>query len=106
MSVGDDVWFDRFLGGFYEAQHSHLATLGYDSAGRLFRISKDGTPAGASADDPFVKIERARAIAQAWGSRLEEIGNAGHVNGDAGFGPWPEGSMAFAQFLSKLPDPS
>ena len=58
MAVGDDVWFDRFLGAFYEAQHSHLATLGYDSAGRLFRISKDGAPAGASSDDPFARAAR------------------------------------------------
>ncbi len=45
----------------------------------------------ASTDDPFGTIERTRALAAAWGSRLEEIGARGHVNTDAGFGPWPEG---------------
>ena len=29
-------------------------------------------------------------------------GQAGHINTDSGYGPWPEGSMAFAQFLSRL----
>ena len=58
MTVGDHVWFDRFLGGFYKSQHSHLATLGYDSVGHLFRISKDGAPAGASDDDPFARTAR------------------------------------------------
>ncbi|MGO4837655.1 alpha/beta hydrolase, partial [Rhizobiaceae sp. 2RAB30] len=27
---------------------------------------------------------------------------AGHINSEAGYGPWPEGSMTFAQFLSRL----
>jgi hypothetical protein len=45
----------------------------------------------ASTDDPFVKPERAAAMARAWGSRLVTLEHAGHVNADAGFGPWPEG---------------
>ncbi len=55
-----------------------------------------------STDDPFVKIERAREIAAAWGSRLVEIGAAGHVNGDAGFGEWPEGLKLLEQFCVAL----
>jgi hypothetical protein len=45
----------------------------------------------ASADDPFTTPERARHFAQAWGSELVELGQAGHVNTPAGFGPWPAG---------------
>ena len=43
----------------------------------------------ASTDDPFVTRERAQAFAAAWGGRHVEIGAAGHVNADSGFGPWP-----------------
>lgn len=58
MTVGDVAWFDRFLGNFYAVQHSHLATLGYDSTGRLFRISKNGKPDGADENDPFARAAR------------------------------------------------
>lgn len=45
----------------------------------------------ASSDDPFVDLRRAREYAAAWGARLVEAGPCGHLNADAGFGPWPEG---------------
>ena len=45
----------------------------------------------ASGDDPFVSLERATAFAEAWGSRLVTLPRGGHINADAGFGPWPEG---------------
>lgn len=55
---GDVVWWDRHLGGFYEAQSKLPITLGYDDAGNLFRISKNGGPAGADAADPFARSAR------------------------------------------------
>jgi uncharacterized protein len=45
----------------------------------------------ASKDDPLVSLDRAAAFARAWGSRLVTLADAGHVNADAGYGPWPEG---------------
>jgi predicted alpha/beta hydrolase family esterase len=59
----------------------------------------------ASGDDPFVSIARARSFAQAWGSKLVEIGAAGHVNGDAGYGPWPQGEQLLEQFCAGLSRP-
>ena len=56
----------------------------------------------ASRNDPYCAFEVAQDIAAAWGSLFMDAGEAGHINADAGFGPWPEGSMAFAQFLSRL----
>lgn len=56
----------------------------------------------ASADDPYVGIERARGFARAWGSRLVEIGNAGHVNEAAGYGAWPEGERLLEEFCCDL----
>ncbi len=45
----------------------------------------------ASRNDPFSEFARAEALAAAWGSRLVDVGEQGHVNADAGFGPWPDG---------------
>jgi predicted alpha/beta hydrolase family esterase len=56
----------------------------------------------ASTDDPYASIDRSRAFAQAWGSKLIEIGNAGHINADTGYGPWPEGEQMLEAFCSTL----
>jgi prephenate dehydrogenase len=45
----------------------------------------------ASSNDPFCSMDRARELAHNWGSRLVDIGAAGHINGDSGLGDWPEG---------------
>lgn len=45
----------------------------------------------ASTDDPYVTRARAETFSQAWGSELVWIENAGHINGQTGYGPWPEG---------------
>ena len=36
-------------------------------------------------------MARAAAFAAAWGSRLVTLDRAGHINAEAGYGPWPEG---------------
>jgi len=45
----------------------------------------------ASDNDPYCSLERARVLADAWGSRLSIVEGAGHINAQAGFGPWPDG---------------
>ena len=45
----------------------------------------------ASTNDPYVTEARAMQLAQAWGSDFVSIGEAGHINTDAGFGAWEEG---------------
>jgi predicted alpha/beta hydrolase family esterase len=52
----------------------------------------------ASADDPWVTIERAEYFATSWGSELINIGNAGHINATSGYGEWPQG----LELLKKL----
>lgn len=49
----------------------------------------------ASANDPFGSSAFARRCATAWGSRFVDIGEAGHINVDSGFGEWPEGYALF-----------
>jgi predicted alpha/beta hydrolase family esterase len=56
----------------------------------------------ASTNDPFSTLERSRAFARAWGSRLIEIGDAGHINGDSGYAPWPEGEAMLDEFCRTL----
>lgn len=56
----------------------------------------------ASRNDAYCSYDKAEAMADAWGSLLIDAGEAGHINTDSGYGPWPEGSMTFARFLSNL----
>lgn len=56
----------------------------------------------ASSNDPYATMESSAEFASAWGSVLVEAGEAGHINTASGHGPWPEGIMRFAGFLSKL----
>ncbi len=55
-----------------------------------------------SQNDPYCSFETAEDIAAAWGSFFIDAGEAGHIDEKSGYGPWPEGSMAFASFLSRL----
>jgi len=57
----------------------------------------------ASRNDPFGSYEHAGDMANAWGSELVDAGESGHLNAESGHGPWPEGIMVFAHFLSRLP---
>jgi predicted alpha/beta hydrolase family esterase len=43
----------------------------------------------ASTDDPLARYDRVVEFAAAWGSRLVNLGDVGHLNPAAGYGPWP-----------------
>lgn len=45
----------------------------------------------ASTNDPYGSLAHAQTCAAAWGSRLVDIGAAGHINASSGLGQWPEG---------------
>jgi predicted alpha/beta hydrolase family esterase len=45
----------------------------------------------ASTNDPWVSMDRARYFASNWGSRLVDIGEAGHINAASGHFKWKEG---------------
>ena len=55
----------------------------------------------ASTDDPYVTPERAEIFSQAWGSELVWLENAGHINGQTGFGPWPEGLRLLSSLMEE-----
>ncbi len=56
----------------------------------------------ASRNDPYCAFDVAEDIAGAWGSLFIDAGEAGHLNAESGHGPWPEGSLTFAKFLTQL----
>jgi len=43
----------------------------------------------ASRNDPLAEYDRVTSLARAWGSRLIDLGNVGHLNPASGFGEWP-----------------
>ncbi|WP_299504493.1 alpha/beta fold hydrolase [Cypionkella sp.] len=45
----------------------------------------------ASRNDPWMRFHRARQLADAWRADVIDVGFAGHINVESGFGPWPEG---------------
>ena len=55
----------------------------------------------ASADDPFVTLERAAEFATAWGSAFVNVGYAGHINSASGFGDWPQGLALLRKLQSE-----
>lgn len=58
----------------------------------------------ASRNDETCRFERAREFATAWGSTLVDAGNAGHLNTDAGYGPWPVGEALLADLIASTAD--
>lgn len=54
----------------------------------------------ASTNDYYVRFERAQQFAKAWGSKLVDIGDAGHINVAAGFGAWEQG-LGFLKELDR-----
>jgi predicted alpha/beta hydrolase family esterase len=54
----------------------------------------------ASTDDPYMSVARARAFADDWGAEFIEAGALGHINVDAGFGPWPDGERMLRRLIT------
>ena len=53
----------------------------------------------ASTNDPLARFERVAEMADAWGSRLIDIGAVGHLNPASGFGEWPLGEALVRELL-------
>jgi predicted alpha/beta hydrolase family esterase len=54
----------------------------------------------ASTDDPYLTVARARAFADDWGAEFIEAGALGHINVDAGFGPWSDGERMLRRLIT------
>ena len=55
--------------------------------------------AGVSRNDPLGSFEAVSALARAWGSRIADLGEVGHLNPASGHGPWPQ-AMQFIEELA------
>jgi uncharacterized protein len=55
----------------------------------------------ASDSDPYCTLDRAEAFAQAWKADLEIVPDGGHINAEAGFGPWPDGWVIVGEWLRR-----
>jgi predicted alpha/beta hydrolase family esterase len=51
----------------------------------------------ASRNDPLGEYARVADLAGAWGSRLVDLGDVGHLNPASGFGPWPRAEQLIAE---------
>jgi predicted alpha/beta hydrolase family esterase len=70
----------------------------------------DALPAGrvgfpvtivASSNDPWLSLDRAVALAVRWGANLVDLGQAGHINAESGYGPWPFGLALLRQLVDR-----
>lgn len=57
------------------------------------RSLKTNVIVAASRNDPWMEQSRARLLAHAWEAEFIDMGDAGHINVDSGFGPWPDGKI-------------
>jgi predicted alpha/beta hydrolase family esterase len=56
----------------------------------------------ASTNDPYGTLAHSQACASAWGSRLVNIGKAGHINASSALGRWPEGYALLQQLSTQM----
>jgi predicted alpha/beta hydrolase family esterase len=55
----------------------------------------------ASADDPYVAIDRARAFAAAWGAAFVDAGGVGHINAASDLRDWPAGRRVLRALVDR-----
>jgi predicted alpha/beta hydrolase family esterase len=55
----------------------------------------------ASTNDPWMSLEGAARLAKVWGAQFVSLGAAGHINAEAGYGPWPEGLRLLGDLARK-----
>ncbi|RAI42398.1 RBBP9/YdeN family alpha/beta hydrolase [Rhodoplanes roseus] len=56
----------------------------------------------ASHNDPLMRFARAEHWAATWSAELADLGESGHINAEAGFGPWPHGLDLLARLVTRI----
>lgn len=54
----------------------------------------------ASRNDPLGRFDRVAALARAWGSRLVDLGDVGHLNPASGYGDWRGADALIAELVT------
>lgn len=60
----------------------------------------------ASTNDPWIGIDRAAHLAATWNADFVNVGDAGHINSESGFGPWPGGLRLLQRLVPANSAPS
>jgi uncharacterized protein len=55
----------------------------------------------ASRNDPYMFFDRARRLAETWGSGFVDAGEIGHINAESGLGDWDEGRSYLEALLER-----
>jgi predicted alpha/beta hydrolase family esterase len=55
----------------------------------------------ASENDPYMALDKAQTAATGWSVPLINLGEAGHINVQSGFGRWPQGYALAMQVLQR-----
>lgn len=55
----------------------------------------------ASRNDPWIGLHAARRLGKGWGSRFEDLGEAGHLNAESGLGLWPRGQIWLDELIAR-----
>lgn len=55
----------------------------------------------ASDNDPWLRSERAVHFAKLWQAEFVNLGAAGHINVESGYGPWPQGRLFVDQLKTQ-----
>jgi uncharacterized protein len=56
----------------------------------------------ASETDPWMKFDSAVTWSRIWGSQLISLGDAGHINAEAGFGPLPQAKTLVEAMVQRI----
>lgn len=54
----------------------------------------------ASTTDPLASYRRVAGMAEAWGSRLVDLGDVGHLNPASGYGDWPRAQELLNELIA------
>ena len=55
-----------------------------------------------SENDPYITFERAKYLAEIWGSDFVNIGEKGHINSESNLEYWEEGQLILEQLIEKI----
>lgn len=55
----------------------------------------------ASTNDPLATYRRVSGMAEAWGSRLVDLGEVGHLNPASGYGDWPRAAELLRELVEE-----
>ena len=56
----------------------------------------------ASHNDKLISFARAKGLADGWASDFIDVGEAGHINSEAGFGRWPYGLTILKELADRI----